>query len=110
MAHVMVMVFDLSAKSAVILLTALTLNFVDKGYVITNRISKIIESASNSSYALFVSHFFVIIIFTGIWNMLELKGLFVAFMMLIVTWLIATLIAIALNFLYARLAYLLPKF
>lgn len=49
MAHVMVMVFDLSAKSAVILLTVLTLNFVDKGYVITNRISKIIESASNSS-------------------------------------------------------------
>ena len=110
MAHVMVMVFDLSAKSAVILLTALTLYFVDKGYVITNRISKIIESASNSSYALFVSHFFVIIIFTGIWNMLELKGLFVAFMMLIVTWLVATLIATALNFLYARLAYLLPKF
>jgi len=42
--------------------------------------------------------------------MLELKGLFVAFMMLIVTWLVATLIATALNFLYARLAYLLPKF
>jgi len=110
MAHVMDMVFDLSANSAVILLTALTLYFVDKGYVITNRISKIIESASNSSYALFVSHFFVIIIFTSIWNMLDLKGFFVAFTMLIVTWLVTTLIGTALNFLYARLAYLLPKF
>lgn len=110
MANIIEMGFDLSAKSAVILLTALTLYFVDKGYVITNRTSKIIESASNSSYALFVSHFFVIIIFTGIWNMLDLKGFFVAFTMLIVTWLVATLIATALNFLYARHAYLLPKF
>jgi len=30
--------------------------------------------------------------------------------MLIVTWLVATLIGTTLNFLYARLAYLLPKF
>ena len=109
-AHAVDVVFDLSANSTVIFLTALAIYFVNQRYIITNRISKIIESGSNSSYALFVSHFFVVVIFTGIWNMLELNGFFIAFTMFIVTWLIATLTAIGLNSLYLRHASYLPKF
>jgi len=98
LAHAVDIIFYPSAKSGVIFLTALAIYCVDKSYLIKNRIAKIIMYGSNSSYALFVSHFFVIIIFTGIWNMLELSGFFTAFTMIFVVWFIVTLYAFSLDY------------
>jgi peptidoglycan/LPS O-acetylase OafA/YrhL len=103
MAHAVDIYMYPTPKSSVIFLSALVISFAQKGREIKNRFTRLIESASDISYALFVSHFFVIIVFSGVWKLCGLDGFALAYTMFLATWLVATLMASFLNSFYSRL-------
>lgn len=89
-------------KSYVIFSTAFLIFFVQKNYFLHTYFARLLSLSSNASYAFFVSHFFVIITFTGIWKMLELQGFHMAALVCFATWLAAIQISFVLNFFYLR--------
>ena len=108
-AHAIDVFIENSFKNTVILITALTVYLAGNVYDIKIRIARLVESASNTSHALFVSHFCVIIIFTGIWNLYELDGFVIAGTMFFSAWVAATLNAYVLNSFYLRMTSLMSK-
>jgi peptidoglycan/LPS O-acetylase OafA/YrhL len=94
--------FQSSLKSCVIFLTAFLIFFMKKNYLLNNYFARLFGSASNASYAFFISHFFVIIIFTGMWKMLALEGFVLAGLFFLATWVFAFQMSFLLNSLYIR--------
>ena len=110
MAHAVDIYMYPTPKSSVIFLSALAISFAQKGREIKNRFTRLIESASDISYALFVSHFFVIVVFSGVWKLCGLDGFALAHTMFLATWLVATLMASFLNSFYSRLIVRMSQF
>jgi peptidoglycan/LPS O-acetylase OafA/YrhL len=96
---------DPRARPVIVLLTVGSLYSLShiSWFKAENPIRKFIHYFSDISYSIFVSHFAVIIVVSGIWEKFELEGLGLALIFVVLAWLGSIVVGIWVQYLYDQI-------